>query len=164
METSMTERLDESVVLLSMLGSRPSVQKSQRAVRSTLSETEDKWCCILDELSWLCDYRTGGKSVTSIAAQTTITGNIFWFATNKGLQMPIKQHLQWLLQTLRSYTTDSGRNAQETCRKLFRKSVVFSHRRVQFYQDRLSSLLTCIDSHPDEQKGAYFQQRSRENG
>lgn len=153
MSGSMIRSLDESVVALSMLGSRPSVQKSQNAMRSSLSEVEHRWCCLLDELSWLCDYRTGGKSVTSIAAQTTVTGNIFWFANNKSLQLPVQRHLQWLLQVLQSHVAHRESNARETHWKLFQKSVVFNRRRIEHYHDKISLLSACLTSNAESQNG-----------
>ncbi|KAK5069402.1 hypothetical protein LTR51_008652 [Lithohypha guttulata] len=53
MENNMIDRLDEKIVALSMLGSRSSAQKSQSSFRKSLTETEHKWCCVLDELSWI---------------------------------------------------------------------------------------------------------------
>lgn len=154
MDSSLVSQLNEHIIALSMLGSRLSVQRPQSAARHSLSETERRWCCVLDELSWLGDYRTGGKSVTSIAAQATGVGNIFWFASNRTTRYCIKQHLRWILQELQFYASNLERDTPKTQWRLFTRSIVFSRRRVESYHDRFCSLWIHVKSGPDRQIGA----------
>lgn len=156
MHKSMTQRLDDNVITLSMLGTVSSAQRSQNGSRGSLSEIENKWCCVLDELSWLCDYRTGGKSVTSVAAQVTTTGLVFWFANNRGPQPLVKRHLKWILQELRSMAVNDQGGSKETLWRLFRKSLVFSRRRVESYWAKLYSLLEHVASSTEKQKGMFY--------
>lgn len=150
----MTNRLDENVVTLSMLGTVPSAQHSQGSTRRTLSEVERKWCCLLDELSWLCDYKTGGKSVTSVAAQTTATGNVFWFASNKDTRLLIERQLRWILAELQLIATNDTVDSEEVRWRLFKRSIVFNHRRVEFYWEKMHSLVQSAGlSSTDRQKG-----------
>lgn len=141
----MASRLDANVVTLSMLGTVRSAQHSQSRTRRVLSEIEGKWCCLLDVLSWLCDYKTGGKSVTSVAAQATSTGNVFWFASNKDTRVLVKRQICWILGELQSIATSDTVDSEDVQWRLFKRSVAFSHRRVESYWDRLHSLVQHAD-------------------
>lgn len=151
---TMSSRLDENVIALSMLGTVPSAQRSQSHARRMLFGAEQKWCCLLDEISWLCDYQTGGKSVTSVAVQGTATGNVFWFASNKETRTLVKNHLRWILGELQSMAANGTVNGEEIQWRLFKKSVAFNHRRVESYWERLRSLVQHTGlSGLDEQRG-----------
>lgn len=151
---NLAQHLDGNVITLSMLGTIASARRSQNSVRSLLSEVEKKWCSLLDELSLLCDYKTGGKSVTSVAAQTTALGNVFWFASKQGTTFSIESQLRWILSQLQMVATCHETESQAIRRRLFKRCVAFNHRRVEFYWLQLHSLVqNAYQISTDMQKG-----------
>lgn len=148
--------LDENVITLSMLGTISEAQLSQGSARRKLSEVERKWCCLLDELSLLCDYRTGGKSVTSVAAQSRAKEIVFWFASNQETRSLIKRQLQWILLELQKVSLYRSIDSKAVLWRLFKKSVLFNRRRVESYWSRLDSLVqNAYQISTERQKGDY---------
>lgn len=141
MSADMEQTLGETIVLLSMLGNSISSQTHQPKVKNDISEPKDKWRCLLDQLSWLCDYNTGGKIVISIAAQTVGSGHLFWFASNgQVIPQKIGRHLQWIPGELKAFVSSPASSKNKTHSRLFKKCVAFSYRRVEFYVAKLESL------------------------
>lgn len=155
MENDQIHHLRENIKILSSLGSRSSVQKSQKTFRASLTRKERRWCRVLDEMAWLGDYRPGGKTVTSIAVQTTREGNIYWLANNQGPKLPTQRHLQWVLDQLQSCSINDRENTSTTQRVLFRRSIVFSRRRVEFYYYQLYNRVTCVNTDLTEPAGKF---------
>lgn len=139
-------RLDDYVVSLSMLGTARLVRRHQISGREPLSEEIKTWRCLLDELSWLCDYKTGGRSVTSIAAEATVSGSIFWFASNGTAQSRVKNQLKWILQELGSIKTTGTTGSKDVQRRIFKNSVEFSYRRIELYWSKLQALIKSSGS------------------
>src|SRR5665213_3081881 len=127
---------DESIVLLSMLSpsNRPRTQRSD--LNSGANDSHAKWHVFLDHLAWLCDYKTGGKTVASIAAEKVVRGSKFWLASNANCVSLAVKHLKWVLRELQSLAINTDSNSEDTQNRIFAKSVTFSRERVEFYSQR----------------------------
>ena len=153
---------DESIVALSMLGTARSTPLPKRGSSSQRSREEEIWCRLVDELSWLCDYKCGGKTVTSIAVQKTVSGHVFWFASNRGSRAAIEDHLRWILSELESVATTCSTSIEKVRWRLFSKSLAFSRRRVEFYWKQLHAMVLALrESSAEFQQGRYSHASSR---
>jgi len=75
-------RFYEPLILLKILEPTQGRQNPQVQTESTAEEFRDVWGNFLDCLSWLCDYKPGGKTVASVAAQGEPKGPVFWLAAH----------------------------------------------------------------------------------
>ena len=104
------------------------------------------WHSFLDCLSWLGDFDTGGKTVTSIAAEYTPEGVRFWVTANTGPRQKAVNHLVWVLERLRHVQTLSGYDQRQTEEEIFCRSIVLSHKKIRFYGGRLSQYVRRVAS------------------
>ena len=91
-------------------------------------------CChrFLDNLSWLCDYRTGGRTVSSIGIEDTPQGPIYWLAANERPNEKVIVHLERILKQLESLK--SSQKAPSLLELAIRQqSVQFSREKVKHY-------------------------------
>lgn len=49
------------------------------------------WQRFLDDLCYLCDTETGGKTTVSIAVSKSVSGQCFWISANGELQKAVRQ-------------------------------------------------------------------------
>ena len=89
------------------------------------------WQRFLDDLSYLCDAETGGKSVVSIAVQQGDRILVFWISANRRLG-GASQHLRWVLQQLTELYNGEAL-AAESRTQILEKTVTTSSRRVRNY-------------------------------
>lgn len=123
----------EALVIFSMLG---------RPTRPTKKERpRPQWHEFLDHLSWLCDFECGGKTVTSIAVETSSSGPVFWVAMNKRPRERAVNHLKWVLSELDNLCRDHEIQAQDVQTNIFLESVRLSRRRVKYYRKNLIGLV-----------------------
>ena len=112
----------ETLVLMSLLLSGQTPRSKPRRTA---------WHRFLDDLSYLCDAETGGKSVSSIAVQQNDDMLVFWISANGGLRRAC-QHLRWSLKQLAGCNY-SQISAAETRAELLGKTTEMSSRKVRNY-------------------------------
>jgi hypothetical protein len=130
----------EKQVLLSMLN--PSEERLQR-IRGSNTDTDpglERWHQFLDHFSWLSDYQGGGKSVTSIAAEQTRSGCVFWLASNGGVDLTVLKYMRSVLDVLQEVALGTKDGAKAGAR-ICTESIAFSRKRVASYRDRLFRVL-----------------------
>lgn len=67
----------EAIVLQSLFGLQEEIRISRSSLKDSRKAARTPWHDFLDQLAWLGDYKCGGKTVTSIAAETLSHGPIF---------------------------------------------------------------------------------------
>ncbi|EMC91991.1 hypothetical protein BAUCODRAFT_126959 [Baudoinia panamericana UAMH 10762] len=85
-----TTELSELMILVKMLA----------RARLPYRPQPTPWHMVLDSLSWLCDDKRAGKSVTSIGVQQTGERKVFLLAINEAELERAGAHLQMILQLL----------------------------------------------------------------
>ena len=140
-ERDQIQDFDECVILLSMLGPSLSLQSQLSATDFKSREPQTKWHLFLDQLSWLCDYKTSGKTVASVAAESETSGTTFYLSSNSASVSKATKHLKWVLGEIKIFVAGPGANSEETQRRLFQRSVSFSRERVAFYSQKLQELV-----------------------
>ena len=139
-DDELMRNLDEITVLLSMSGPSQQFRFERHHIVIDMNDLSARWHLFLDNLSWLCDYRPGGKTVASIAAEKTDAGSKFWLATNaSGISM-VKKHLNCVLQEVQSLATNPSTEVEDVRYRIFRRSITFSHQRIEFYSNTLCAL------------------------
>ena len=88
------------------------------------------WRRFLDDLSWLCDNKHGGETVSAVAAQTLSEGNEFWLATKFERSF---DHFKWVLTELKAVHGSTGKATTMVGRELAEKSILFSKDKVNNY-------------------------------
>lgn len=101
------------------------------------------WHRFLDDLCLLCDFDTGGKSVTSIAAQDARDYLVFWITANDGPKDRAVEHLRWLLLIL-SEASDISLDSKTD--QIVQKSAVLCDRKVKNYARWLRRWLEHAES------------------
>jgi len=119
----------EALAVLNLLS--PTIPLARRTRERTT------WQKFLDELCWLCDFEGGGKTVVSIAVESTPDGMVFWMAMNHRIRNRAVTHLKWVLGELANLK--NAGDLHETERKIFLKSLTISRKRVEDYAKRLRS-------------------------
>lgn len=130
-------RFYERLVLLSIL--QPT--RGERALNtdSTYSKTDPcrLWYKFLNQISWLCDYENGGKTVSSVAVQATAPGPTYWLAANSNPEPKALPHLEWLLRelvNLQALLPDQLQMVEDT---IVTRCISLSASKVKFYSRRL---------------------------
>ena len=132
---------DDCIVLLSMLGPSTPARTQHSDLKSGRDDSQNQWHVFLDQLSLLCDYKPGGKTVASIAGEQITEGSKFWLATNASHYLKAKGHLKWILKELQDLVIDIRSNREDTQYRIFKESILFSHERVKNYSQRLCKLV-----------------------
>lgn len=122
------------VCLLSLCGPTPIPSPQQNGTR------DRAWCQFLDDLAWMCDYRPGGKSVTSVAAELKGSKIRFWMANNDRCGLMAARHLSWVLERLQIVSTGIE-TPQQAEAQIFERSIRFSRTRVMEYANTLHKLI-----------------------
>lgn len=126
--------LSNYVCLLSLCGPTPTPSPQQDGDR------DRAWTHFLDDLAWMCDYRPGGKSVTSVAAELRGSKTRFWMATNDTCGLMATKHLSWVLERLQTLS-ESIDTRQQAETQIFEQSIKFSRTRVIQYAKILHKLI-----------------------
>ena len=142
-------RFYESLVFLSVLEPTRGSQECQSLSDSTSDGFHITWRKFLDHLSWLCDYDLGGISVSSIAAERTPAGPIFWLATNGNSARNSQAHLRWVLEQLDSLYEASETTTERIKDEIASRSISFSTNKVGNYSRlldiKLSQMTITVD-------------------
>ena len=140
-ERDVIQEFNECIVLLSMLGPSISSQSQRSAIETDTQEPENRWHMFLDQLSWLCDYKTAGKTVASIAVTAEPSGTVFCLASNSDSVSTASKHLKWLLGEIQNFVPNASTDREETQRRIFQRCVSFSRERVESYSESLQTLI-----------------------
>jgi hypothetical protein len=100
----------------------------------------------LNQLAYVCDYITGGDTVTAIALEAQPSGVIFWVTSNTEVSPATRLFLHGILTTLQSLgfsqTDDSTVTAEA---EIAQRCIEFNIRRVKTYQTFMRrSLDQCL--------------------
>ena len=94
-------------------------------------EARMTWRRFLDDLSWLCDNKHGGETVSAVAAQSPPEGNTFWLVSKFEQSF---DHLTWVvseLQAIRGHRSEEVVSA--TGLRMAEESILFSKDKVKNY-------------------------------
>ena len=136
-------RFYEPLVLLRILDPTRGKQASA-LMQSGASNLEETWHRFLDQLSWICDYEPGGDTVSSIAAQTTPDGPVFWLAANKDPALKALPHLLWVLEKLENSYEISPLEIEELEDEITTRCIEFGKNKVRNYGRRLRSITNKV--------------------
>ena len=141
LEADLGRSFYEGVVLLSLLGPLEEFKTSRSVLKSNIEAGRTPWHDFLDHLSWLGDYKCGGKTVTSIAAEALPRGSRFWIACNQRPQTKSFEHLCWILHEIQSLVNDSSTDLERVQHRIIKKSIQFSCLRVKNYGRKLCGFI-----------------------
>jgi hypothetical protein len=144
-------RFYEPLVLLRVLDPTRGAQNTNMVPDSgsdTLQELRRKF---LDQLSWTCDYKPGGDTVSAIAAEETPQGTIFWLAANTNPTQKALPHLEWILKQLENSSSASEQEREELEGKITARCIEFSKDKVKNYCRKLCILIRILADQPDQQ-------------
>jgi hypothetical protein len=145
-------RFYEPLVLLRILDPTRGAQNTNMVPDSgsdTLQELRRKF---LDQLSWTCDYKHGGHTVSAIAAEATPQGTIFWLAATTNPTQKALPHLEWILKQLEDSSSASEQEREELEGKITARCIEFSKDKVKNYCRQLCSLIRSL-ANPSDQQG-----------
>jgi hypothetical protein len=99
----------------------------------------------LNKLAYICDFNTGGSTVTALALQKTYQGAIFWLAANETVKPKVTSFLREVLQILKTVKDNRpSKKAIET--QLLEHIVSFNEKRLEYYWSGLQiNLSLCIE-------------------
>jgi hypothetical protein len=143
----------EPLVLLRILEPTRGSRKHEMPLESTDGSFQTRFHRFVDDLSWLCDYRTGGRTVSSIAVEDTPQGPIYWLAANESPDKKVKDHLERILQQLESLAS-SPEEASVVELAITRQSVPFSREKVKHYVRQLGKAVDSVKGRTDSQMSA----------
>lgn len=110
------------------------------------STPKTDWHRFLDYLCWLCDYKRGGQTVTSIATEQTARASIFWIASNgNDIDQPAT-HLDLILTHLGRLREASESEAYEIAYRIYTESITFSRLRVHDYCQKLKRCIAVVEA------------------
>lgn len=88
------------------------------------------WRRFLDDLSWLCDNRHGGETVSAVAAQELPEGIKFWLVSKREASF---SHLEWVLKELKTARGQTNDDRLEVASRIASESIVFSKDKIKNY-------------------------------
>ena len=88
------------------------------------------WRRFLDDMSWLCDNKHGGETVSAVAAQSLSEGTKFWLASRYERSF---DHLKWVLTKLKAIGGSTDEAALGIGLAIAEKSILFSKDKVKNY-------------------------------
>lgn len=104
------------------------------------------WHRFLDYLSWLCDSKRGGQTVTSIAVEWSEGTAKFWIANNSAHIDRQIAHLNSVLANLAALRSPSDDALEAATRDVFARSITFSRSRVHNYTRKLRQYVVCVEA------------------
>jgi hypothetical protein len=148
-------RFYEPLVLLRVLDPTRGAQNSSMVPDSRSDTSQDLRRKFLDQLSWTCDYKHGGDTVSAIAAEANPQGTIFWLAANTNPRQRVLPHLQWILRQLEDSSSVSEEETEELGNKITARCIEFSKDKVKNYRRQLCfHIRKCVEilaNRPDQQ-------------
>jgi hypothetical protein len=127
-------RFYEPLVLLKVLDPTRGKQNSRLSSDLGSDGSYNLWCKFLDQLSWMCDYKQGGDTVSAIGVEETTDGPTFWLAANKNPKTKAQPHLEWILGQLESLP---GREIEQVEEEILIRCIGFSRDKVKNYVRQL---------------------------
>ncbi|KIN03025.1 hypothetical protein OIDMADRAFT_119255 [Oidiodendron maius Zn] len=132
--TSTVERqFYESQLLLYVLGQVRGERRNRQNYHGELDQDDAELRrSFVDQLAYICDFKTGGTTVTALALQKTYQGIIFWLAANETVKPKVRDFLREVLGLLRDIE-GSSKKAAET--KLLALVVNFNKERTELVKE-----------------------------
>jgi hypothetical protein len=140
-------RFYEPLVLLSILEPTRGDLEPNSTSRFNTAESYNLWHKFLDQISWLCDYKKGGTTVSSIAVQATIQGPTYWLAANSNPSAMAKPHLEWVLGELTNLHNLSPDQLQIVEDEIVARSIAFSSEKIKTYGRLLCKSIKFVLEH-----------------
>ena len=94
------------------------------------------WRRFLDDLSWLCDNKHGGETVSAVAAHGLSEGTEFWLASRYERSF---DHLKWVLTKLKAIGGSTDEAVLGIGLAIAEESILFSKDKVNNYLKFLNS-------------------------
>lgn len=104
------------------------------------------WHRSLDSLSWLCDFRCGGCTVTSIAVQQIARLSKFWISTNGPYIGRSSKHLDLVLTGLARLRGALAIDMEKVREHILTESIRLSRVRVNNYCQRLANYIDAVEA------------------
>jgi hypothetical protein len=144
-------RFYEPLVLLSILEPTRGDREPHFASGFDTVESYHLWHKFLDQISWLCDYESGGKTVSAIAVQATPQGPTYWLSTNSDPTTKALPHLEWVLRRLANLRELSSDQLGIVEDEIVASSITHSSDKVKTYSRWLFKSIKCVMEHlPDQ--------------
>ena len=134
-------RFYEPLVLLKVLDPTRGAHRPDLVTERGLDEHSKLWRNFLDQLSFVCDSKKGGDTVTAVAAQSTNEIPIYWLASNSKSVNTAQKHLEWIFARLNSLHSASPISKDQLQKEINARCIEFSSRRIKTY---VTSLLKAI--------------------
>jgi hypothetical protein len=144
-------RFYEPLVLLQVLDPTRGAQNIHSFPDSKSDTSQDLRRKFLDQLSWTCDYKRGGESVSAIAAEANPRGTVFWLAANTDSRGRVLSHLTWILEQLEQSFNASDQATEELENKITAKCIEFSKEKVKNYSRQLRNCIKTLASQTEQQ-------------
>jgi hypothetical protein len=112
------------------------------------------WHRFLDDLCSLCDSCPGGRTVVSIAVQSTSTGMLFWIAANASL-LKASEQLARILDICHQLHVSGSGNVLKAQSEIISITASFSRRKIRNYERwlRRQCNMAGESSHFDDTEG-----------
>jgi hypothetical protein len=148
-------RFYEPLVLLRLLDPTRGGQNTNLAPDSGSDTSQNLRRKFLDRLSWTCDYKHGGDTVSAIAVEANPRGTTFWLAANINPERKALPHLEWILKQLENSSSASEQETEKLGNKITARCIEFSKDKVKNYCRQLCFLIRkCVEilaNQPDQQ-------------
>ena len=144
-------RFYEPLVLLEVLDPTRGAQNAHSFPDSKSDTSQDLRRKFLDQLSWTCDYKRGGESVSAIAAEANPRGTVFWLAANTDSRGRVLSHLKWILEQLEQSFNASDQATVELENKITAKCIEFSKEKVKNYSRQLRNCIETLAGQTEQQ-------------
>lgn len=103
------------------------------------------WCRFLNDLCWLCDTDTGGKTVVALGVEQLVNSLRLWVSSNDDPRAPTKL-LRRILGMLREAQLATREEGEDIKANLLSKSIQWSHKKVKLYTRRLEFALERVET------------------
>jgi hypothetical protein len=139
-------RFYEPLVLLMILDPTRGVRNTNLVPDSRFDTSQDLRRKFLDQLSWTCDYKHGGETVSAIVAEANPQGTTFWLAANINPKQKTLSHLEWILKQLEASSSASEQETEELRNEITARCIEFSKDKVKNYCRQLCFLIRkCVE-------------------
>lgn len=102
------------------------------------------WRRYLDELSYVCDFKKSGESISAVAAERDLEKNNFWLVTNcvnDNVTDSMRKHLCYVLGLLARYDLDKERLAKI----ITKQTIQLACQKVYDYNQKLQKELEHVE-------------------
>jgi len=131
-------RFYEPLILLSVIDPTRGANQLDMSSDHDLQGQRKLWRDFLDQLSFLCDAKKGGDTVTAIAVQRTFEHPIMWLASNSStrnstIRVKAKIHVEWILSQLEGLNEAGTATVDFIENEIILRCIQFSSSRVDTY-------------------------------